>query len=191
MRVSAPCTLIHISAHGRWVLQNRHRVVLAVMLIWGCANPKGEDDTYNGLFLTGTDISQAVEGNSLIGLPVKIEHTGVAVGKVVVAWDNDGKLDLLIDVNEKILEGGVVSRFVQNNICQDLSLGYGVDLQYSEHKKTYVPAKKVFNEVSIVKRGAREHCHIMGYSVTDTVEKTKKDPPEPTKKRKMCDFASF
>ena len=141
------------------------------MFVWGTANPPGESDAYNGLFLTDADIKGVVHDQSLNGLPVKIEHKGIQVGKVVTAWNNNGKLDLLIDVDERVLEGDVVSRFVRNKVCNDLSLGYTVGLQYSEAAKTYTPSKKTFNEVSIVRTGAREKCHIHGYSVDDTSKK--------------------
>ena len=144
------------------------------MFLWGTANPPGESDGYNGLFLTEADIRSVVQDQSLNGLPVKIEHKGIQVGKVVTAWNNNGKLDLLIDVDEQVLEGDVVSRFVRNKVCNDLSLGYTVGLQYSETAKTYTPSKKTFNEVSIVRSGAREKCHIHGYSVDETVHKKRK-----------------
>jgi hypothetical protein len=144
------------------------------MFVWGTANPQGEGDGYNGLFLTADDIKEAVRDKSLEGLPVKIEHKGIAVGKVVTAWDNNGKLDILVDVNEKILEGNVVSRFVRNKICNDFSLGYTVGLAFSETLQTYKPAQKKFNEVSIVRAGAREQCHIHGYSVHSEEEPSAK-----------------
>ena len=141
------------------------------MFVWGTANPPGESIGYNGLFLTETDIKGVVQDQSLNGLPVKIEHKGIQVGKVVTAWNNNGKLDLLIDVDERVLEGDVVSRFVRNKVCNDLSLGYTVGLQYSEAAKTYTPSTKTFNEVSIVRSGAREKCHIHGYSVDESLSK--------------------
>jgi len=141
------------------------------MFVWGTANPPGESVGYNGLFLTEDDIKGVVQDHSLNGLPVKIEHKGIQVGRVVTAWNNNGKLDLLIDVDERVLEGDVVSRFVRNKVCNDLSLGYTVGLQYSETAKTYTPSKKTFNEVSIVRAGAREKCHIHGYSVDDVSKK--------------------
>ena len=144
------------------------------MFLWGTANPPGESDGYNGLFLTEADIQSVVKDHSLNGLPVKIEHKGIQVGKVVTAWNNNGKLDLLIDVDEQVMEGDVVSRFVRNKVCNDLSLGYTVGLQYSETAKTYTPSKKTFNEVSIVRSGAREKCHIHGYSVEENVSKKRK-----------------
>ena len=137
------------------------------MYIWGTANPKGEGEGYNGLFLTGKDIRGIVKDDSLVGLPVKIEHKGVAVGRVVTTWESDGKLDILVDVDERLLEGNVVSRFVRDSICKDFSLGYTVGMQFSEAAQTYTAAQKTFNEVSIVRTGARDKCHIHGFTSPD------------------------
>jgi hypothetical protein len=134
----------------------------------GVANPAGEEAGYNGLFLTEGDIDAAVQGEVMNGLPVKIEHKGVPVGKVVTSWVNKGKMELLIDVDEHIFEGNVVSRFVRDNVVKDLSLGYNVALQFSDASQTYVAATKTYNEVSIVRTGARNGCHINGYSIVDS-----------------------
>jgi hypothetical protein len=150
------------------------------MFVWGTANPVGEsDEAYNGLYLTAHDIDRVVNDNSLVGLPVKIEHVGGAVGNVVLAWKNQEKLDILIDVDEKNMQGDVVSRFVRNNICNDFSLGYNVGLKFSESLQLYTPTEKIFNEVSIVRRGARSDCHIHGFSCEDKTVK-----PD-AKKRKL------
>ena len=137
------------------------------MYVWGTANPEGLADGYTGLFLTTKDIESVVRDNSMDGLPVKIEHKGVDVGRVVTAWHNDGKLDILLEVDEKIFEGNCVSRFVRNQVCTDLSIGYNVSLQFSESTQKYETLKKTFNEISIVRSGARERCHIHGYTVAD------------------------
>lgn len=150
----------------------------------GVANPEGEQDGYNGLFLTADDISLAVKENAMDGLPVKIEHKGVPVGKVVTSWVNKGKMELLIDVNEKNFEGNIVSRFVRDNLVNDLSLGYNVGLEFSDRTQSYVAASKTYNEVSIVRKGARTGCHISGYSVVD-------DTPCKPKRRKTTEFGSF
>jgi hypothetical protein len=130
--------------------------------------------------LTDTDINGAIASQSLVGLPVKIEHTGVPVGKVLSTWDNDGRLDLLLEVNEKIFEGGVVSRFVRSHVVRDLSLGYTVGLQFSETSQSFTATKKTFEEVSIVRIGARDACHIHGFTTTEP----ETERPE-TKKRKI------
>ena len=143
------------------------------LILTGTANPEGEENAYNGLYMTKGDISDAVRDNAMDGLPVKIEHKGVAVGKVITSWINNGKMDLLIDVDEGIFEGNIVSRFVRDGVVNDLSLGYNVGLQFSEQSKTFVAAKKTYNEVSIVRTGARSGCHINGYSVVEKDDKGK------------------
>jgi hypothetical protein len=130
--------------------------------------------------LTDTDINGAIADQSLVGLPVKIEHTGVPVEKVLSTWDNDGRLDLLLEVNEKIFEGGIVSRFVRSHVVRDLSLGYTVGLQFSETSQKFTTTKKTFQEVSIVRIGARDACHIHGFTTAEPETKR----PE-TKKRKI------
>jgi hypothetical protein len=124
--------------------------------------------SYQGLYLTDNDIKSAIGDESLVGLPVKIEHTGVPVGKVLSTWDNHGRLDMLLEVNEKIFEGGVVSRFVRSQVVRDLSLGYTVGLQFSETSQSFTATKKTFQEVSIVRIGARDTCHIHGFSDPET-----------------------
>lgn len=137
-------------------------------LLWGTANPDGQCETqYDGLFLTKQDIDRIVEERLMDNLPVKVEHAGIDVGKCVCAWNNNGKLDLLLDINEGCFEGALVSKFVDKGICSDLSLGYTVQMQFSEATKSYSMSKK-YREISLVKKGAREKCHIHGWSFTDS-----------------------
>jgi hypothetical protein len=145
-------------------------------LVWGCVNPKGEDgEGYNGLFLTDSDINDCVRNNSLSGLPVKVEHCGVDVGKVVTSWDSgNGALQVLLEVDRRVLEGDIVSRFIGASICQDFSLGYTVGLKYSDSAKTFQSATKTYTEVSIVRRGARPSTHISGFTVLESVTKKRK-----------------
>ena len=73
------------------------------MLVWGTANPEGLGDSYNGLFFRAADIQQSVD--EIVGKPVKIEHKGADVGRVVSAWtDRAGKLDLLLEINTRDVE---------------------------------------------------------------------------------------
>ncbi len=73
------------------------------MLVWGTANPEGLGDSYNGLFFRAADIRQSVD--EIVGKPVKIEHKGADVGRVVSAWtDRSGKLDLLLEINTRDVE---------------------------------------------------------------------------------------
>jgi hypothetical protein len=133
------------------------------MLIWGTANPEGCDgSTYNGLFLTERDIDDVVQSNSMQGLPLKVEHTGVAIGKVITAWKNQGKLDLLCEVDKNVMEGDIATRFVHGGITGDFSLGYSVEMAFSDG--SYRPTRKLFKEVSLVRKGARDKCHIHAYT---------------------------
>jgi hypothetical protein len=55
------------------------------MLVYGTCNPEGYgDESYEGLYLTDADIRTITP--LMPGIPVKIEHRGVDVGKVVSAW---------------------------------------------------------------------------------------------------------
>ena len=55
------------------------------MLVYGTCNPEGYgDSSYEGLYLTDADIREMTP--SMVGVPVKIEHRGMDVGKVVSAW---------------------------------------------------------------------------------------------------------
>jgi hypothetical protein len=55
------------------------------MLVYGTCNPEGYgDENYEGLYLTDTDIREITP--MMPGIPVKIEHRGVDMGKVVSAW---------------------------------------------------------------------------------------------------------
>lgn len=135
------------------------------MFFWGTANPTGENSSYDGTYLRRDEINDMVLDRELIDLPVKIEHTKGTVGRVVSAWQHDGRLDLLVKLGGESKEGtgdsietSIAKSFVNNKICKELSLGYTVEMQHSEGGiKT---GKKIISEVSIVKAGARERCLI-------------------------------
>jgi hypothetical protein len=55
------------------------------MLVYGTCNPEGYgDESYEGLYLTDADIHDMVP--HMKDVPVKVEHRGSDVGKVVTAW---------------------------------------------------------------------------------------------------------
>ena len=55
------------------------------MLVYGTCNPEGYgDENYEGLYLTDADIKDITPKMS--GIPIKIEHRGLDVGRVVTAW---------------------------------------------------------------------------------------------------------
>lgn len=132
------------------------------MLLYGTANPVGYgDEDYEGLYLTDKDINDITP--HMIDIPVKIEHVGKPVGKVISAWKHDGRMDLLLDIDETGIEGALLSQFVQQGFCQDLSLGYHVQMSKTPAGNLKAGQKKVV-EVSVVKAGARENCHIRGFT---------------------------
>jgi hypothetical protein len=134
------------------------------MYVWGTANPVGESDGYDGMYLTGSEINNMVLDRELTGLPVKIEHMGDTVGTIVSAWQHNGRLDLLLNIDDKSpsLSTALASSFVSGSVCKDLSLGYTVAVQQSADGALSTNNKRVA-EVSLVKRGARQQCHIHGF----------------------------
>jgi len=134
------------------------------MYVWGTANPVGESAGYDGMYLTGSEINNMVLDRELHGLPVKIEHMGDNVGTIVSAWQHHGRLELLlnIDDNSPNLSSALASSFVSGNVCKDLSLGYTVAVKQSADGALSTNNKRVV-EVSLVKRGARQQCHIHGF----------------------------
>lgn len=115
------------------------------------------EDSYNGYFLTKNDIQKSLQ--TIIGTPVKIEHKGMQVGKVLSGWENEGKMDILIEIDERVPEGAVISSLVSHGVCSELSLGYSVQMQASDVGED-IAKGKVISEVSLVKRGARHDCKI-------------------------------
>jgi hypothetical protein len=134
------------------------------MYVWGTANPVGESSGYDGMYLTGSDINNMVIDRTLTGLPVKIEHVGDSVGTIVSAWQHNGRLDLLLNIDDKSpsLSTVLASTFVSGKVCKDLSLGYTVAVQQSKDGSLSTNNKRVA-EVSLVKQGARKQCHIHGF----------------------------
>jgi hypothetical protein len=135
------------------------------MLVWGISNPEGVH-LDSSIYLTKSDIQEMIaqiEQANRKGdyIPVKIEHKGIDLGRVVSAWEHNGQLECLLDLNENVLEGSLGSEFVRQGITKDLSLGYEVSLQHSDKTRFSVKQKKL-KEISIVKKGARNNCHILG-----------------------------
>ena len=138
-------------------------------LVWGTANPEGLKDSYRGVYLNSSDVTSMVEqvneankmGNSI---PVKLEHSGIPLGKVVSAWENKGMLECVLEINERVLEGSIGAEFVRAGICKDLSLGYTVEMEQSKMTGKIQSRRKRLNEVSLVVKGARQKCKVHGFS---------------------------
>lgn len=136
-------------------------------LIWGTANPEGLQNSYRGVYLNNADIKSMIDqvneaNRQGQAIPVKLEHTGVPLGKVLSAWDNQGKLDCVLEIDERVLEGSISAEFVRTGICKDLSLGYTVTMEQS--KQGPQSRMKRLNEISIVVKGARKKCNVHGFS---------------------------
>lgn len=137
-------------------------------LVWGTANPEGLKDSYKGIYLNASDVTSMVEQVAAANargesIPVKLEHTGVNLGRVVSAWENQGKLDCVLEINERVLEGSISAEFLRAGICQDLSLGYTVTMEQSKNGGAQ-SRKKRLDEISIVVKGARNKCKVHGMS---------------------------
>jgi hypothetical protein len=135
-------------------------------LLWGTANPEGMRN-YQGVYLSADDIQDMIgqvnhANQSGIPTPVHVEHKGVQVGRVVSAWEHQGMLECVLELNNRVLEGAIGSEFVRAGLCRDLSLGYTVSLEQSD--SGIKVGKKVLKEISIVAKGARPRCHIHGVS---------------------------
>lgn len=137
-------------------------------LLWGTANPEGLKDSYRGVYLNASDIRSMVEQVSQANargssIPVKLEHSGIALGRVVSAWESRGTLECVLEINERVLEGSIGAEFVRSGICKDLSLGYTVEMAQSSTGQMQARRKKL-NEISIVVKGARQKCNVHGIS---------------------------
>lgn len=64
-----------------------------------------------------------VNQGGLCNIPVKTEHTGNNVGRVLSSFlDPSGALQCVIEVDDSV-EGALTSGFVRDGIAMDLSLG--------------------------------------------------------------------
>jgi hypothetical protein len=134
-------------------------------LIFGTANPRGENSDYDGLYLRRDEIADLVLNNELNGLSVLVEHAGEPVGKVQSAWQYNGRLDMCIELGGpscQTMDSCVAQQFIKNNVCKELSLGYTVEMAHSNSTGLSTGKKKI-SEVSIVKTGARENCLIHSF----------------------------
>ena len=132
------------------------------MLVYGTCNPDGESDAHRGVYLRKTDISSLVNTGALLQLPVKIEHAGQPVGHIVSAWQNGGRLDCVLKINDNSIDSICAQEFIKSRQCPELSLSYAVTMQNSADGLS--GGTKDMIEVSIVRAGARDNCHIHGFS---------------------------
>lgn len=132
------------------------------MLICGKVNPPPpEDPNYNGVYFSQKDnMSETARG--LKNLPIWVEHDSrTVVGKVLQGWvdPREGSMWALAELNVKDISGAMAASAVEHNRLQDFSLGYSIEVNQSKDGRMNVD-KKIVHEVSLVKCGARENCHI-------------------------------
>lgn len=128
----------------------------------GVCNPTGEQDTYNGLYLTRSELSSVVSDSKMRGIPVKTEHAGSEVGRVLTSFlDAQGNLNCIMELSKSSLAACLAQGFVRDGLALDLSLGYTVDIQNTDNNLQAIEKKIV--EVSLVRKGARSGCHITAY----------------------------
>jgi len=133
------------------------------MIVLGTCNPPGEMQNYNGLYFKSSELDDIVTKKTLRGIPIKTEHQGSVVGKIESAFfGDDKKLQCLFTLDDSFY-GSMAKGFVTDGIALDLSMGYAVDVCNSENKLKAGLKKTI--EVSLVRKGARDGCHILGYDV--------------------------
>ena len=132
------------------------------MLLMGVCNPAGEEDTYNGLYMTQRELARVVSDSKMRGISVKTEHAGSEVGRVLTSFlDADGNLHCVMELGKTSLPACLAQGFVRDGLALDLSLGYTVDIQNTDN--SLQATEKRIVEVSLVRKGARRGCHITAY----------------------------
>lgn len=132
------------------------------MLVMGVCNPPGERDGYNGLYFTDAELRQMSANGRLLHVPVKAEHRGQELGRVVSSFiDPAGRLNCVMRIADDTVEGAIAAGLVKDGIARELSLGYSVDVAHSDNKLR-AGAKNVL-EISLVRKGARDACFVTAY----------------------------
>jgi hypothetical protein len=137
------------------------------LLLWGQANPEAMSDNYKGVYLNTEDMQDMVrqiDESRARGekIPVKIEHTGDGIGHVVSAWIHNKALQCILELDHSTLESSIGQELVRSGLVKELSLGYLLDIQQT--KAGFDTKSKFLKEISLVKKGAREKCKILGIS---------------------------
>ena len=132
------------------------------MLVLGVCNPRGEADSYNGLYFRQAELSDMVASKKLHGLPVRTEHGTGDIGNIVSTYvRSDGGLQCLMELKNRDLHDQIAQGFVRDGVALELSLGYTVDVKQTDDR--FKATSKSVLEVSLVKKGARSGCHILAY----------------------------
>ena len=129
----------------------------------GICNPRGENENYNGLYFKDTELKDIVTNNRLHGLPIRTEHGSGDVGKILSTYmRDDGALQCLFELGGVELPDKIAQGFVRDGVALELSMGYTVDVKQTS-ANTLKAGEKTTIEVSLVKKGARNGCHILAF----------------------------
>ena len=133
------------------------------MLVFGTCNPAGESSSHQGVYLRKDDIASLVNSGALLHLPVKIEHMGTPVGRVVSAWEHGDRLDCVFRIDNNSIDSIFAQEFVKSRRCPELSMAYAVTMKNSKDG-CLTGGEKDMIEISIVRAGARDDCLIRGFT---------------------------
>ena len=124
-------------------------------MFYGCVNPQGESTGYNGMKLTQSEVTRAAV--ELVGKPVKMEHSGPPVGRILSSWENtDGKLMVVGQADEVDFAGKFTRNMMNSKQWGELSLSSSMPIDLS----TMQTGEKRFNEISVVAKGLRDGTQI-------------------------------
>ncbi len=65
-------------------------------------------------------------------IPVKLEHSGTALGRVVSSWENRGALDCVLEITKGCWRGPLVPNSHGTVFAILFSLGYTVEMAHSK-----------------------------------------------------------
>lgn len=145
--------LIPIISYGTClrVDSDRRSFFLCVMYIYGCINPPPMENGYNGTLLDREDMERA--SVELVGKPILMEHLGPPIGKVDAVWRRpaDDRLMMVGHTNETGVHADFARSMLKDKSWAELSLSTTVPVDMNSLKA----GRKTFNEISVVKKGAR------------------------------------
>ena len=132
--------------------------------MYGTCNPAGENASHAGVYLRNSDISSLVTSGALLQLPVKVEHMGQSVGRIVSAWQHNDRLDCVFKLDYSSIDSIFAQEFVQSRKCPELSLSYAAVTMQNSADGCLTGGGKEGIEVSLVRQAARKDCHIHGFT---------------------------
>jgi hypothetical protein len=141
------------------------------MYIYGCINPPPMKNGYNGTLLDQEDMERA--SVELVGKPILMEHLGPPIGKVDAVWRRpaDDRLMMVGHTNETGVHADFARSMLKDKSWGELSLSTTVPVDMSSLKA----GRKTFNEISVVKKGARVGTTIELCELQTSPEKYKSD----------------